>query len=179
MDRVQFKLNPVGSSVANVFDVVLNDPAEVDSKDTRRILRPRIVQNIHNPEASVQATIIHQRRHKRSEPWQDADSFSLSKLHGGEMAKLELSARQTRRLYEALTKLYKISPGGWSKGSEQNVVIIEGSDDPDVSELLHMVLDAFKQGGKPLFKRIVEAEPDLCSNCGDHGAPSGAHGRSS
>lgn len=157
----KFTVNPQASNVADIQDVVLSDPDEMDKEDTRRILRARIVPNMHDPEAFVQATIMHQRRHRRNEPWQDADSFKLNKLHAGEEVRLALTARQTRRLYEALSDLYQIPPRGWTKGEKRNVLVLDDSSHPDTADLLPMILDAINRGGLSLFRSIAEAQPDL------------------
>jgi len=157
----EIKVSPVSSNVARVQDVVLSDPDEAETSGTRRILRSLIVPNMQDAEASVRATIMHQRRHKLKEPWRDANSFRLSKLHGGEEVKLELNARQTRRLFEALSDLYQISPGSWTKGTPQNVLVVNGPSNPDAAELLPFMLEAIEHNGPTLFKYIVKAKPNL------------------
>lgn len=157
----EFKVKPVSSNVARVQDVVLTDPEEAEISGTRRILRSLIVPNVHAAGASVRATLMHQRRHKLKEQWEDADSFHLSKLHGGEQVKLELNAGQTRRLYEALSGLYQIPPGGWASSTQSNVVIIDGTRNPDAAELIPFILDAIERDGPKLFRYIADAKPDL------------------
>lgn len=157
----KFTVNPQASNVADVQDVILSDPEEMENKGTRRILRARIVPNVHDPEASIQATIMHQKRHRKDHAWHDADSFNLTKLHAGEEVRLILTARQTRRLYEALSDLYRIPPRGWTKGEKQSVVVFDDSHLPDTEDLLPMILDAISRDGLNLFRYIAEAQPDL------------------
>jgi hypothetical protein len=95
---------------AGVEDIPLTPPA--DDKGTRRLIRPQIVNNAHEAEASVQVTLMHQKRHKRNEEWEDAESFSLASLKAGQEVRFQLDTAETWRLKEALNQLFAIGQNG-------------------------------------------------------------------
>jgi hypothetical protein len=73
----------------------------------RRILRIQWVDNAREADKPVLATILHQKRHQRKEPWLDSfHHFDLAKLRAGEEVRLSLSASESWRLYEALRLAY-------------------------------------------------------------------------
>lgn len=91
---------------ATVDDIALTPPQE--SKSTRRLIRPCIVNNAQDASASVQVTLMHQRKHKVKEDWQDVDAFNQATLKASEEVRFVLGATETWRLKEALNQLYAI-----------------------------------------------------------------------
>lgn len=88
---------------------------------TRIVLRPMVVDNPENPQASVKGTLLFQRRGP-GEEWEDSPSIPLSSLKGGDGVKLSLSSREVLRLFEALESLYQIhGKGGVPRGSRRFV----------------------------------------------------------
>jgi hypothetical protein len=86
-----FSVKTTSASSAKVEDLWLNPPEDPDSAMTRRVVRPELVDNAHSDEARVKITIVHQRRHKKNEPWQDYDTFNLGTLKAGQEMKLHLN----------------------------------------------------------------------------------------
>src|SRR4051812_28055402 len=93
-----FSVKSTSASSAKVEDVWLNPPEDPESAMTRRVVRPELVDNVHSDEARVKITIVHQRRHRKNEPWQDYDTFNLGTLKAGQEMKLYLNALETNHL---------------------------------------------------------------------------------
>jgi Shedu protein SduA, C-terminal/Shedu protein SduA, N-terminal len=55
---------------------------------------------------TVGITIVHQRR--KGKGWEDVKNIQLSSLKGGEGVKLNLDSKNTRKIYDELTKLYAL-----------------------------------------------------------------------
>ncbi|MBI5469969.1 DUF4263 domain-containing protein [Candidatus Kaiserbacteria bacterium] len=80
-----------------------------ESKTTRLLLRPLIVDNYSSPGNSVKCWIIAQRKGP-SDEWNEANEFPLSKLSKGEWSKFELKTEDVSKILgslEAIKELYK------------------------------------------------------------------------
>ncbi|RYG68906.1 DUF4263 domain-containing protein [bacterium] len=106
---------------AEVDDIPLTPPE--DDKGTRRIIRPMIINNAHEAAASVQIELIHQRRHKKSEPWEDAEKFNLATLKSGEEVRFNLTAVEAWRLKETLNQLFAIGQNGVPRQSTDFIAV--------------------------------------------------------
>ena len=97
---------------ADVSDVRLSEHENEDGSVTRRILRPKIVDNPKNKDACVRACLMHQKRHSRAEPctrW----IRSISRTSRRERkSRLQLRSAETLRLYQNLQRLYAIGAKG-------------------------------------------------------------------
>ena len=89
---VEFVIRTTSSSSAKIEDVRLDVQPDPDTTLTRKIVRPELVDNAHSDEARVKITIVHQKRHKKSEEWQDTPNFNAATLKAGQEIKLYLDA---------------------------------------------------------------------------------------
>ncbi len=87
------------SSSAEADEVVLRT-----TETTRLIFKPMIIENPHDPEASVKGWFIFQKK-KKSGNWEDYNHFPLNKLKDGEWVKLELKSAEIKKLLDHLPKL--------------------------------------------------------------------------
>ncbi|MFP5081276.1 hypothetical protein, partial [Pedobacter sp. JCM 36344] len=86
----------------------LVDPIIIEeNSSTRKVLLVDL--NITKKEVgeTVGLTIVHQRK-KLNDQWEDIENISLSSLKGGEGVKLKLDSKNTRTIYDELTKLYAL-----------------------------------------------------------------------
>jgi hypothetical protein len=118
-----FRVKTTSASSAKVDDIWLNPHEDPDSAMTRRVVRPELVDNAHSDEARVKITIVHQRRHKKNEPWQDYDTFNLGTLKAGQEMKLYLNASETNHLYQILKALHRITESGIPQDDQQLAVV--------------------------------------------------------
>ncbi len=87
---------------ANVDPIVLRE-----TKTTRLVFQPQLVDNVHNEQASVRGTFVFQRKSPADE-WVSAETTPLSKLHKGEHVKLELHGEEVFTLVEGLRERYTL-----------------------------------------------------------------------
>ena len=101
---------------ATTDDVVLRE-----TKTTRLIFRPILVDNIKEKEASVKGTFVFQKK-GLSDTWEDSESTSLSSLKKGESVKLELKSAELLKLYTEVQNLYEMyRESGIPRGEAQFV----------------------------------------------------------
>lgn len=84
-----------------------SDVAIRQTKTTRLVFRPLLVENENQPEASVKGSFIFQRKGP-SDEWSDIPIEPLSGLKKGESYKLSLSSSEILSLYHELTALYQL-----------------------------------------------------------------------
>lgn len=106
------------------FEAKVNDVALRETTNTRLIFRPELVTNQNDAAASVHGQLMHQKQHPGGKGWQDADSFRLATLKGGEEVKLYLDAEATQRHYRALDHLYRL-PVGWTAPDDIEYVVVD------------------------------------------------------
>ncbi len=158
----KYKVTVTSADSATVEDIPLT-PLD-DSAKTRRLIRPTIVNNQNEAEASVQVTLMHQFRHKLKEPWQDADSFKLATLKGGEEVRLELGATETWRLGEALEQLYALGRNGVPARSGTYVALRQETAEDSLivkGEARQVLEQLHGTYGDDLWTALAELQPDL------------------
>lgn len=101
MDR--HRVTSTSRSSANCSDLVLRE-----TKTTRIVFRPELVENPNDPAASVHGTFLYYQRKKTKDEWEDSQSIPLSTLKSGEGIKLELHADEILKLFRHLNDLYEI-----------------------------------------------------------------------
>jgi hypothetical protein len=158
----QYHVKVTSRDSAEVDDIPLTPPQE--DKLTRRIIRPSIVNNANEAAASVRLHLIHQKRHKKNEPWEDAEKFNIATLKSGEEVRFALDSTETWRLKETLNQLYAIGRNGVPHQSNDFVavptqeiagsLIVKGSP----KEMLEKL---YEQYGDELWKALDELQPDL------------------
>lgn len=97
-----FTTKSTSKNSATVSDIVLRE-----TKTTRLIFRPVIVENPHNKKACVRGHFIFQKK-KVSGKWEDYNDFPLSTLKDGEWIKLELKAGEVHKLLDEFQKLKRL-----------------------------------------------------------------------
>jgi hypothetical protein len=100
MDSIITKSTSRNSAVAS--DIVLRE-----TKTTRLIFSPVIVENHHDKKACVRGHFIFQRK-KVGKRWEDYNCFPLHQLKAGEQVKLELKSGEVLKLINEFQKLRKV-----------------------------------------------------------------------
>lgn len=160
--RSTYRLSSTSLASASVEDVSLTQPDE--GRLTRRILRATIVENEKDADATVHACLLHQRRANRKAAWEDVDSFRLSQLRGGEEAKLDLHASETKRLYEELSRLYAVGDGGVPLGTRKFVVFdLPGGRVPS-RDSLEIISELLGDRPDEFWRTLDELDPEALRN---------------
>ncbi len=116
--------SPISSTVS---PVVLDE-----TKTTRKILRPTVVKNAKNPEASLSVEIIHERAGKNG--YEAIEPPDLRTLKSGESLSLSLSSKETLSLHRELSKLYALSTKFGVKYGKKHYITLELSGDEALSD---------------------------------------------
>lgn len=157
----KYDVQSTSAKSARVEDIWLNPPEEQDSALTRRILRAEIVDNIHSAEARVKATIHHQRRHSKKEPWQDTDAFNLAQLKAGQEVRLHLGAGETHHLYKELARLHELASHGVPQGERRFVLVDEEEAVIISGPARNIVRELVEDGDEEIWAALGELQPNL------------------
>ena len=156
-----FDVQSTSAKSAKVEDVWLNRPEDPESALTRRVVRPELVDNAHSDEARVKITIVHQRRHKKNEPWLDYDTFNLGTLKAGQEMKLRLNAFETYHLYKTLERLHRVTERGIPKNDRRLIVVDEAEGVVVKGRAAELVRQLTQQASEEFWDAIQQLQPCL------------------
>lgn len=157
----EFDVTGTSYFTADVSDIVISNQGEVEENQTRKILRAHLVVNQNDNEASVQATLLHQRRGP-NQTWSDAEPFNLRSLKAGQEVRLQLTAGQTKRLFDALATLYMADVGGWERGEKRRYTVVDADRSMVLEGREQEVIQALlEQEGEAFWEHIQELQPGL------------------
>jgi hypothetical protein len=84
----------------------LEEPLIIEENTTtRKVLIIDLNDMKKDVSETLSITIVHQRK-KKNDEWEEVESINLNSLKGGEGVKLNLNSKNTRKIYDELTKLY-------------------------------------------------------------------------
>jgi hypothetical protein len=155
----QYEVKTTSRQSARIADRIL-----AESTTTRLVLRPEIIQNPNNPEASVRMALVHQRK-STSGKWEDAPTKALSALKTDEQVNFTLRSKATLELYRHLQNLFAIgAKGRLSYGASKLVVgreeeVIETN--AGRAKVIKLLLA--KGYSDDIWKTLVDADPDLAT----------------
>ena len=122
----QIVVNPTSRDSAQVDDIVVRE-----GPLTRLVFRPIVVNNPHDPAASVRGTFIYQKKRKADE-WESVPAERLSALKAGEGYRLEIGATELRPFLITVNDLYKLVRAEGVPRAPGSYVRLE----PDLARLL-------------------------------------------
>ncbi|TAL63082.1 MAG: DUF4263 domain-containing protein [Legionella sp.] len=158
MTTIIYSYNSTSSSSAVIEDIEFSR-----TSSTRRLIRPTIIENKEQPDASVKIEIIHQRAEKGI--FEDISTEKLSQYKAKEIGKLILNSEETRSLFNHLCNLYLLhKENGVPIGSRN----FEFDDDSKLmridSERAAIIETLIQQGySKEVWEKLVENSPDLAT----------------
>jgi len=146
------KIRSTSKSSAVTDDIVLKE-----TKTTRLIFRPLIINNLKAQEASVKGRFISQRKGLK-ENWEDYYDLSFSKLRTSEWSMLDLNGVEVLELYKRLGDLYQVYhqegiPFGEAKYIKVNQglgALLTANEDE-----LHKLFDEETEDVATLFSRFL------------------------
>lgn len=90
----------------SLYSARLAEPVVIEENTTtRKVLIVDLNDKKKEVGETVGITIVHQRK-KKNDEWEDIESINLNSLKGGEGVKLNLDSKNTRKIYDELSKLY-------------------------------------------------------------------------
>lgn len=157
----EYRLTGTSVSSATVEDIELSVS---DSGITRKVLRAKVVRNARDANNPVEVAIVHQRRARAGDPWEDLGGPGLGALKAGEASKMQLDTDQTRALFEHLKNLYDVGTDGIRPGK----VVLAVADEEEVlradsgrARIIKKLLEA--DFGAEVWEALVEESPDLAT----------------
>ena len=145
---------------AEMKDIVIDHDGDAENHLTRRVLRARIVDNEDRSDRRVNMTLVLQKRHSKSEEWQEVDAFKTATMKAGEEIKFSLNAAATRSLFSALEDLFAISAAGFPNGRRE-VILVRESGFLDTANRVDEALAILSDGGTDIWEKIAEAKLDI------------------
>jgi hypothetical protein len=125
-----------------------------ETSNTRLAFRPMLVDNPHNPAASLKGTFIFQRK-KPTNVWEDYKILDLTNLRASEWIQLELKSEELRTLfvqldsYYNLHKQYGIQPGSHdfivTPGNTKEVILSFLRNPENFAKLQDLQVEDLKQ----------------------------------
>lgn len=86
----------------------LIEPVVIEENDTtRKVMFVKLNDAKIDEGETVGITIVHQRK-GRNDKWEEIDCINLNSLRSGEGVKLNLNSKNTKKIYDELTKLYEL-----------------------------------------------------------------------
>ena len=162
MSDTKYKIKSTSNVSATVADILIRE-----TKTTRLIMRPELIDNHKDKEASVRATFLFQKKGKNSE-WEDFESIPLSKVKADEGVKLELRSGEALTLFKELQNLYSIhKEHGIEWGNNEYVVAKANEiikDEPARIEVIKQL--ATKGFSKEVWEQLIKIDPDEVEHLG-------------
>lgn len=163
-----FQVTSTSSRSATVSPLVLRQTATV-----RLVLKPVLVSNREQREASVDGALCYQRK-RRDDGWEDVEAIPLSTLRAGEGVKLDLRSAEMLTLYRGLKVLYEtVERDGVPTGTHTYIQANPGTVLADVAALLNeggagQLLETFirwaRESQSELVSELSALDPDTLVN---------------
>lgn len=130
---------------------------------TRRLIRPTIVDNKEQPDASVKIEIIHQKAEKGT--FEDIPTEKLSEYKAKDIGKLILSSDETISLFKHLCNLYAIHKENGVPSGQHSFKFDNDSKLVRVESKRAEIIETLIQQGysEEVWERLVENSPDLAT----------------
>jgi Zn-dependent alcohol dehydrogenase len=108
----------------SLYSAKLAEPIVIEENTTtRKVLIVDLNDKKKDIGETVGITLVHQRK-KRNDEWEDVESINLNSLKGGEGVKLNLDSKNTKKIYDELTKLYAyVDKEGVKYGTQEFSVV--------------------------------------------------------
>jgi hypothetical protein len=154
-----------------------------ETKSTRLIFRPTLVENDNDENASVNGEFLFQKKGFKDK-WEDFESVPFSKMKNGEEVKLKIKSGELLSLHEEITNLYKLYkidgiPQGETqfikaKGSLKAITtltdtqlseLIQGEENIGIEAVARLINWASTANNFSLiFERLDKLDPESLSN---------------
>jgi len=142
----------------------VSDRVLAETTTTRMVLRPDIVENRKNPDATIKVSLVHQRKAPNG-TWEDTPTIPLSSLKAGEQVKLTLHTEPTLELFRQLDNLYTIATKGKIGFGKTSLVVGREEEliQADASRAVVIRLLLAKGYSDDIWQELVRVNPDLAT----------------
>lgn len=161
MKPYRYEMKSTSRNSSDVSDIEL---WASEGGKTRKVLRSEIVRNPKASSNSVKIAIVHQRRAQSSSAWTDIGGETLSDLHAGDAAKMQLDSATTRKLFDHPSNLFEIGAEGPRMG--RSVLVIADEDeviktDAGRARVIRKLLSG--NHGDEMWQTLIEEDPSLAT----------------
>jgi len=155
----QYEVRTTSRQSATVSDRVL-----AETTTTRLVLRPDIVANPNNPDATVRIALVHQRK-SSSGSWEAAPTKPLSALKADEEVNFSLRSQVTLDLYRQLQNLFAIGAKGKIGYGESKLIVGREEEiiQTNAGRATVIKLLLAKGYSDDIWNTLVDADPDLAT----------------
>lgn len=149
----------------SLYSARLAEPIIIEENtSTRKILVVDLNDKKIEVGETVGITIVHQRK-KKNDKWEDVESINLNSLKGGEGVKLNLDSKNTRKIYEELTKLYTLVEKEGVQYGVQEFTIASADEIIKVPKDRKTVIERLlaENYGEEVWNELISSNPDLAT----------------
>jgi len=149
----------------SLYSARLVEPVVIEENTTtRKVLIVELNDKKKDVGETVGITIVHQRK-KKNDEWEDIESINLNSLKGGEGVKLNLDSKNTRKIYDELTKLYALVDKEGVKYGVQEFSIARADEIIKVPKDRKTVIERLlkENYGEEVWNELISSNPDLAT----------------
>lgn len=149
----------------SLYSARLAEPVVIEENTTtRKVLIVDLNDKKKEVGETVGITIVHQRK-KKNDEWEDIESINLNSLKGGEGVKLNLDSKNTRKIYDELSKLYALVDKEGVKYGVQEFSIAKADEiikiPKDRKTFIERLLS--ENYGEEVWNELISSNPDLAT----------------
>jgi hypothetical protein len=149
----------------SLYSAKLAEPIVIEEKTTtRKVLIVDLNDKKKNVGETVGVTIVHQRK-KGNDEWEDVESINLNSLKGGEGVKLNLDSKNTRKIYDELTKLYALVDKEGVQYGVQEFSVAKADEIINVPKDRKTLIERLlaENYGEEVWSELISSNPDLAT----------------
>lgn len=149
----------------SLYSARLVEPIVIEeSHTTRKVLFVDLNDKKKDIGETVSITLVHQRKKPNSE-WEDVQSIHLNTLKGGEGVKLKLDSKNTKKIYDELSKLYALVKQEGVQFGEKKFSIAKADEIVKVSKDRKTLIERLlaENYGEEVWEELVSSNPDLAT----------------
>lgn len=149
----------------SLYSARLAEPVVIEENTTtRKVLIVDLNDKKKDIGETVGITIVHQRK-KLNDDWEDVESINLNSLKGGEGVKLNLDSKNTRTIYDELTRLYALVDKEGVQYGVQEFSIARADEIIKVPKNRKTVIERLlaENYAEEVWSELVSSNPDLAT----------------
>lgn len=151
-------MKEINTRSTSLHTAIAEDVTLRETKTTRLIFRPLLIDNPGNKDACVKGQFLFQKKSTKDD-WEDSEAINLARLHAGDGVKLDLKSAELQEFYKSLTDLYSVqrefgTQPGRNKFTKSNPLLASLGDVP--TDELMTILGANKSLGGELLTKLLE-----------------------
>ncbi|MDD3479526.1 MAG: DUF4263 domain-containing protein [Paludibacteraceae bacterium] len=147
------------------YSARLAEPVIIEENTTtRKVLIVDLNDKKKDVGETVGITLVHQRK-KKNDEWEEVESINLNSLKGGEGVKLNLDSKNTKKIYNELTKLYTLVEKEGVQYGVQEFSIANADEIIKVPKDRKTIIERLlaENYGEEVWNELICSNPDLAT----------------